>query len=83
MAQAKAILLNSVKIEGAPEYIYLLQLEINHEVNKYATAKLVLAVKEEKGTEYLNQANENKIKITAKTSDAQNPKDVNLFHGCI
>ena len=82
MAEPKTVLINSVKIEGAPEYIYILQLEINHEVNDFATAKLVLAVDEKKGTKYLKQANENKIKITAKTS-AKNPADVELFHGCI
>ena len=82
MAESKSILINTVKLEGAPEYIYILQVEVSHEVNDYARAKIVLAVDAKKGADFLKKANETKIKITAKTSE-KNPKDVNIFHGYV
>ena len=80
MADSKdlAITIGAIKIEGI-EYIELMQLEINHEANEHAQARLRLMMKEEKAQKFITQADMDKIKITAKV----NKKDVVLFQGYI
>ena len=73
-----AILFQSVKVEGV-EFLQLLQVEITHAVDEYARAKILMFVDADKGKKFLQQANADKVKITAKAGT----KDVVLFQGYI
>ncbi len=72
------IALQDIKIEGV-EYLQLISVEINHEVNEYARAKLIFIVEEKKGKKFIEQANADKVKISAKIDK----KDTVLFQGYI
>ena len=73
-----AVALHNIKISGV-EFLQIHQIEINHVANEYAHARLTLQVDEKKGTTFLQQANANKIKISAQIND----KDTVLFQGYI
>jgi len=77
-AEDKSTLLQTVKLEGGPEFIQLLQVEISHAVNEFACAKVVLIVTKKVGEKFLKEADLKKIKITA-----NNGEEVKLFHGCL
>lgn len=64
MANSDKIILQDVKIEGV-EYFHVMQVEINHTANEYARARINLSVDEKKGKKFLEQANADKIKISA------------------
>ena len=75
-----AINLQTIKIEGNDDIkdMAILQLEINHEANEYARARVVLIGEEEKSKTFMEQANTtDKIKISGKDGK----KDVTLFLG--
>ena len=72
------IALQDIKIEGL-KYLQLVSVEITHEVNEYARAKLTLIVEEKDGKTFLTQANADKVKISAKVDK----KDTVLFQGYI
>ena len=72
------VAIKDVKIDGV-EFLQLIQLEINHTVNEYAHARLIVFVDEKKGKTFFEQANDNKIKISAKIDK----KDTVLFQGYI
>lgn len=77
-----AINLQTMKVEGIDDIkdMPILQLEINHEVNEYARARLVLLAEEKKAKTFMEQANTtDKIKISGK----EGKKDVVLFLGYI
>ena len=73
-----AISIGDIKIDGV-EYLQLLNVEIFHEVNEYARAKIICIVDAKKGEKFIKQANSDKIKISAKV----NKKDTVLFQGYI
>ncbi len=73
-----AVALHDIKIDGV-EFLQILQLEINHTAGEFAHARLTLQVDEKKGKKFLEQANADKIKISAKI----NKKDTVLFQGYI
>ena len=73
-----ALALHDIKIDGV-EFLQILQIEINHLANEFAHARLTLQVDEEKGKKFLEQANADKIKISAQI----NKKDTVLFQGYI
>ena len=70
--------MNALKIEGA-EFLDIIQLEIEHEANEYAHARLTLIVDEKAGKKFIEQAGADKIKISAKVDG----KDKILFQGFI
>ncbi len=74
----EAVALHDIKIDGV-EFLQILQIEINHLANEFAHARLTLQVDEEKGKKFLEQANADKIKISAQI----NKKDTVLFQGYI
>ena len=77
-----AITLQTIKVEGVDDIkdMPILQLEINHEANEYARARLLLIAGEEKAKTFMEQAGStDKIKI----SSNDGKKDVILFLGYI
>lgn len=72
------IALQDIKIEGL-KYLQLVSVEITHEVNEYARAKLTMIVEDKAGKTFLTQANADKVKISAKVDK----KDTVLFQGYI
>ena len=73
-----AVALHDIKITGV-EFLQIRQIEINHVANEFARARLILQVDDKKGKKFLEQANADKIKISAKI----NKKDTVLFQGYI
>ncbi len=73
-----AVALHDIKITGV-DFLQIRQIEINHTANEYARARLTLQVDDKKGKKFLEQANADKIKISAKI----NKKDTVLFQGYI
>ncbi len=73
-----AVALHDIKITGV-EFLQIRQIEINHVANEYAHARLTLQVDDKKGKKFLEQANADKVKISAKI----NKKDTVLFQGYI
>ena len=71
-----AVALHDIKITGV-EFLQIRQIEINHVANEFARARLILQVDDKKGKKFLEQANADKIKISAKI----NKKDTVLFQG--
>lgn len=67
-----------LKIDGV-EFLQLLNLEISHSVNEYARASFSVSVDSKNGKKFLEQANADKIKISAKIDD----NDTVLFQGYI
>ena len=76
--EENAVALHDIKITGV-EFLQIHQLEINHIANEFAHARLTLQVDDKKGKKFLEQANADKIKISAKI----NKKDTVLFQGYI
>ena len=73
-----AVNVGDIKITGV-EFLEIVQLAINHTANEYAHARLTLMVDEKKGKAFLEKANADKIKISAKIKK----KDTVLFQGYI
>ena len=73
-----AVALHDIKIAGV-DFLQIRQIEINHTANEYARARLILQVDSKKGKKFFEQANADKIKISAKI----NKKDTVLFQGYI
>lgn len=73
-----AIAIQDIKIEGV-EYLQFVNLEIHHAANSYASAKLIFIVDAKNGKKFIEQANADKVKISAKV----NKKDTILFQGYI
>jgi len=73
-----AIAIQDIKIEGV-EYLHFVNLEIHHAANSYASAKLIFIVDAKNGKKFIEQANADKVKISAKV----NKKDTILFQGYI
>lgn len=74
-----AITLQTIKVEGI-EDVQILQLEINHAANEYASARLVVVVDAKKAKTFMEQANTtDKIKISGNDDE----KKIILFLGYI
>ena len=73
-----AIAIQDIKIDGV-EFVKLLNVEIHHAANFYARAKIFCIVDAKKGKKFIEQANADKIKISAKVDK----KDTVLFQGYI
>lgn len=76
--QENAVALHDIKITGV-EFLQIRQIEINHTANEFARARLTLQVDDKKGKQFLEQANADKIKISAQI----NKKDTVLFQGYV
>ena len=70
----KKIILQDLKVEGV-EYLRLVSVSISHTANEPARASIKIFVDEKKGKKFFEQANADKIKISAN-------KKV-IFQGCI
>ena len=73
-----AIAVGDIKIDGV-EFLQLVNVEIHHAANSYARAKIVCIVDENKAKTFIEQANADKVKISAKVDK----KDTVLFQGYI